>query len=552
MISWVQTTFQKHIKVFLVLLLLLLIIPFVFTIGANPGIGQGDLKAKRVEIFGVPFTSDAERSAFYREGQLSFYLLAGQAYYDPSRIQSHSFRRAASLKVADDLGIPAPTAEQVTDFIRSLPAFAGEGGGFDAAAYARFRDEMAANPQISQTNISRVLSDDWRVDQVSNVLGGPGYVLDAEIEQALARADTKWTVETATVDTSTVEQPAEPSEEELRAWFEANKARYRIPERVKVSYLEFPSANYVSSVELKDEEIVRYFEQNRSRYTPPAPQIAEGETPPPPAVVELGDVRDQVVRDLTASRARTLASKAAADFAYILFDKKIARGTEAFDRLVSAQRLEMKSPAAFAANEVPSSTGWSNQIATEAFRLSERRPVSDPLPVGDNAIVLFFDERIPPTDAELFAVRDRVAADIRENKRREAVTAKGEALRTRLADALGAGKSFADAAKEAGLETKKWEDFSLRELPQDIDYSILGRLEELQVNEVSPMSVQGTRGVLVIVTARTPPELSPASAGFEEARVSMMRQSSQATGQGIISDMVEKELLASGLAEKTE
>jgi len=42
MISWIQRTFQQHFKTVFAVLLGLIIISFVFTIGAAPGIGRAD------------------------------------------------------------------------------------------------------------------------------------------------------------------------------------------------------------------------------------------------------------------------------------------------------------------------------------------------------------------------------------------------------------------------------------------------------------------------------------------------------------------------------
>ncbi|MGH8021076.1 MAG: hypothetical protein ACREIA_22900 [Opitutaceae bacterium] len=552
MISWLQSSLQKHIKLMMVLLLIAVIVPFVFVIGNTPGLGQGDRKTKSVDLFGVPFTTDADRQSFFADGQLSFYLTVGQPYYDPNQVQLHAFSRAASLQLADKLGIPQPTEEQKTEFIRTLPAFIGQDGNFDASAYASFRDNMTANPQISPGRVSRVISEDWRIDQAEQLLGGPGYVLVGEVENALARADTRWSVSTATLDLEKIETPAQPAEEELRAWFDSHPGNYRIPERVKVSYVRFPASEFASRVELKDEDIVAYFEQNKARYAPPPPQVAEGETPPPPAEVKLADVRDRVVADLTAARARTLAEKAAADFAYLLFDRKITPGTEAFDQVVAAQNLKLESPPPFSADESPASTGWTAQVVGEAFRLGENRAVSDPMTSGGDSFVLFFEERIPSTDAEFFAVRDRVLAEVVANKRNESINARGEELRTRITDAVKSGTSFTDAAKDAALEAKQWENFSLRELPEDIDYSILSRLEDLALNEVSPMAVQGNRGVIMMVTKREAPQISNTDTAFEEARTSMMQQAASATRQGLIGGIVQNELDASGLNRESE
>lgn len=550
MISWIQTTLQKHLKVFMVLLLIAVIIPFVFTIGATPGLGTADRSGKTIELFGTPFTTDADRQEFFTDAQLSYFLSSGQPFFDSSRVQMYAFQRAAALQLADRLGVPKANQEQIREHVRTMPAFAGENGAYDPDAYTRFRDEMATNPQIGQARVTRVLNEDWRAAQVNKAIGGPGYVLSAEVRQALARADTVWTMHTATLDLAKVPAPAEPSEAELKEWFEQNAARYRIPERMKVGYVEFSAAAFLPRVQLTDAEIEAHFTANKPRYAPPPAPVKEGEPPAPPAEPVLADVRDRVAQELMTTRARSMAAKAAADFAYILFDRKITPGSEAFDGLLRAQGLTLLSVGAFTATEPPPGSGWTSAVLTEAFRLNENRRVSDPLQVGADTIVLFHEERIPAADADFFAVRDKVAADVREDRRRAAITREGEAVRARLAAALQTGASVADVAGQAGLAHRVWEDFTLRNLPQEIDYSALGRIEELSLGEVSPMAVQGEQGVFTIVSRRQTPTVADSGEAFEAARTSMMRQGAMVTAQGLLGEIVERELVATGLASR--
>ena len=52
MISWIQKYFQQHFKVMFAVLLGVIIISFVFTIGAAPGIGRADRRMIDREFFG--------------------------------------------------------------------------------------------------------------------------------------------------------------------------------------------------------------------------------------------------------------------------------------------------------------------------------------------------------------------------------------------------------------------------------------------------------------------------------------------------------------------
>jgi len=551
MFTWIQTTFKKHLPVFIVLLLLLLIIPFVFTIGAMPGLGFAERKTRKLEIFGKPFTTEAQRNAFFEGASLSVFLTTGRPALDGNQLQFYAFRRAAALQYADKLGIPEPTEENLAEFIKTLPAFQGPDGSYSREAYTRFRDNIAANPQADVSLINRVLRDDWRVAQVERILGGPGFVTDDEIRQVLIRNHTRWTVERATLDLSGITDPTEPTEEEIQQWFETNKIRYRLPERVRVDYALFRASEYAVKVQLTDDEISAYFEQNKSRYRQPAPEVAEGETPPPPVEPTLEEVRDRVVADLTRIRARTLAAEAAADFAYDLFDRGLKPGTIEFDNELAARGIRLQAAPPVAAGGVVPALGWTPQITSAIAKLDEDRPVSDPLQAGDNIYVAIFRERIPAADATLAEVRDRVIADLKAHRNRQAITARGKEIREKLLAALAEGKTFAEAAQAEGLEVKRWENFTFSELPQDIDYGVLSRLEELAPGEISPMSVQGTTGVFVHVVAREEPPIDPASEEYIATRENLMRQGSALTAQGVLAELVQRELVAAGLAEET-
>ncbi len=50
MISWLQTNFQKHFRVLFIVLLGVIIVAFVFTIGAAPGIGDGRNQNRNIQF----------------------------------------------------------------------------------------------------------------------------------------------------------------------------------------------------------------------------------------------------------------------------------------------------------------------------------------------------------------------------------------------------------------------------------------------------------------------------------------------------------------------
>lgn len=548
MISWIQKTFFENFRIIFLVILGALVVSFILTIGNfGGGIGRADTVRRSFKLFGVPFSTDEDRRSVVTDGQISSSLT--NPYVGPNQVQLHAFQRLFALQLADELGIPEPTQSQLEDFIRTMPAFAGPDGSYDPKAYARFLDSTQTMPGISQSRFARVFREDWRIEQINEALGGPGFVLDTIVKNSVAQVDTRWSVHTATIDLSTIQPATEPTNEQLTEWFEANGFRYQTPERVRVDFIGFRAADNTASVpEPTDEQIVRYFEQNKARYQPPPPEVAEGEEPPPPVTPALADARTEVIADLKQVLASRQAADKAASFAYDLFDKKIKPGTEAFTKYLADNSLTLVPVPPFTATEPPPGLGWNPQVLQEAFKLGENHRISDPVSVGPNSVVLIFEERLAPADALFLNVKDRVLADFQADRRQKLIAEKGAELQSLLSSGVSSGKSFVEAATEAGLTTKSWENFSYREPPEDIDYNVFPRLPEIPEKTVSSMTVRGNEGVFTFISSKIIPDVPASGSEFDVARQRLMNQIAAATLRGIYVETVQTELVATGLA----
>ena len=551
MISWIQKTFFENFRIIFLVVLGALVVSFVMTIGNFGGIGRADAVRRSFELFGTPYSTEEERRNVETDGRISSNLT--NPYVDGSQVQLHAFQRLAALQMADELGIPGPTESQLEDFIRSMPAFAGPDGNYDPQAYSRFLDSTQMMPGISQSRFVRVFREDWRIQQVSAALGGPGFVLDAIVKNAVAQVDTRWSVHTATIDLATVQPANEPTEAQLLEWFEANGFRYQTPERLRVSLVEFRADDSTASLpKLTEEQVVRYFEQNKARYQAPQPQVPEGEEAPPPVAASLADVRTEVVADLERTLASRQAADKAAGFAYDIFDQEIQPGTAAFTGFLATNELSLISVPPFTATEPPPGLGWNPQVLQEAFKLGSNDRISDPVSIGPNSAVLIFEERIAPADGLFPNVRDQVLADFQADRRQKLITEKGTALKASLSHAISSGKNFAEAAEAEGLQTKSWIDFSYRQPPENIDYNIFPRLPELPEKTVSSMSVRGEEGVFTFISSKVIPDVPADGQDFENARTNLMNQMAASTLRGIFIEAVQTELVAAGLAQDSE
>jgi peptidyl-prolyl cis-trans isomerase D len=548
MISWLQTRFQKHYQVLFLVLLAVIIVAFVFTIGASPGIGRADRTGPQREVFGTSLTTEQDQRDFFEVAQISAYLQTGSQSIGSAEVQDYAFQRAATLSIANSLNLPGPSDEQLDEYIRTLGAFAGPDGQYDNEIYARFLDNVAVNPMLSESIVAYVLNEDYRAQEANKLVGGPGYVLDSEVRTQQERLKAVWTVAEGTLSLAGFNPTIESTDEQLEAFYEQNSFRYEIPERMSVGYVVFDAADYTESVELTQADLALHFAANKDRYQSLFDTGSEESDEARPEV-QLDDVRDMVESDLRLEKAKNIAVRTASDFAYALFENNIQPDSEAFASMISNSGLEPLLVPPFARGQIPEGMAWNRQIVDEAFKLTSDHWFSDPLTVGNTVILMFYQDRLASYTPEFADVRAQVSSDYADEQKRELFIAKGEELKAQLQNSIDSGKTFSEAATEAGLETKEWVDFTFQAPPDDFNYSILSRLDQIPVGGVSDMVVARDQGSIVHVVSRSVP-----ADGIDEEEIESTRKQiaslNSNLGQSLIySDMVRDELIRSGLAD---
>ncbi len=548
MISWIQRYFQRHFKVVFLLLLAAMAIPMIFIYSASGGLGRASRRRHDVQLFGQSWGSSEEMAALEFKARLSGQLSG-------NTIAANTEGRAALLYLADKFGVPLPTKEQLVAFIQTRPAFQGPDGKYDPQQYSRIRDMLNANTiGYTEAQVHQVLMEDWRIDHLLTAVTGPGYVADADIKRAFDQSEALWSVQTATLDLTPIKPLAEPTDKELHDWFDIHQANYETPPQVIVDYVEFNPGDYLPDIaQPSDEDIVAYFERNKAKYQkqPEAPG-PDGKAPPP-VETTLADVRDQVISDMRKARAEAQANGAAADFAALLSRQQITPDSPAFDKLLAQHKLTLKTAPAFSQREWPASLNWNPTIANSAWRLGPANPVSDALRAGENTVVLFYRGKTEAVPATFERARDRVLADVRVEKRRQAIVARGQQLQNKLQSAIASGQSFADAAKPESLDVKSWDKFKISgRPPEGMDYAIFQNLPQQNVHEVSQMSIQSERGTFVYVSDREEPDPKQQADAYASVRHDTMDYAARLAANIAMREMIDKAKLASGLSTDKE
>ncbi len=550
MISWIQKYFQHHFKLIFAILLFVMVVPLIWVFNPSSGLGRGDRQVTQREFFGYNLAMADDQARLMGDANLSASLQIGSmGGLDNEQLQQYAFQRAAGLHLADQLHIPRATVNEIKEAIPKLRMFAGPTGEFDQKSYDTFRDNLKSGRSgLTQSDIARVIGDDIRVEKVNKLLAGPGYVMPSDVKQQLERADTQWTLATATADYAAFKPEIKATDAELTKFFEDNAFRYEIPPRMVASYVEFPTASYVSKVTVGDADVRAFYDANPARFPKPADaKAADAKDAKPNPDADFAAVRPQVQAAFVQDRARRLAIIAASDFAVSVYESKVRNGAQ-LDTYLASKNITLKQLAPFTHEQGPAELGRSPQIADEAFKLSNEHFVTDALPSQTGAVVLFFKDLQPSRKPQFAEVRDKVTADYIEGEKRKRFVEAGKQAKALIEARLKAGDTFEKAAATASsstglkLDVKTLPTFSLRTPAQGVDYSVIPALDQLSKGQISDMVINADNGVFVYAADKKQPDMSESSPKYAETREQLANLSARISASSTMTEIVDREI----------
>lgn len=548
MISWIQHHLIRHGRWVFLSLLAVIILAFVFTIGNTPGCTTDRSNYQPNLFYGIDLNSPLEREGLVEKASLSAYL-NGQQELRGGEVET----RIAMLHLADKAGIPAPSQNALAEYIKTKNAFRGPEGSFSPDAYTSFVDQFESNPRASKGMVVQVLEEDYRIEQVTEALAGPGYILPTEASAQAQQRRTNLNLTTAGLSYADFQPEIEPDEATLKAYYQENKQSYEIPERVQASYALFESERFADQLpEPGEAELREHFAANRAEFveaykqenpTPEADQAAEGEesanTEPAGSAeaVTFGKVRDAVAQSFAIQQAARMANEAAQAFAYQLYRDNIALDSAAFNQLLNESNVNLIEIEPYT-EAGAQQRALSPEMLESAFALTGKRYYSDAYEVDDGYAVLIYEGRIEPTIPPYEEVAAEVAADYQTEKKRELFNEKGEALKTELEAAISEGTAFSEAAESLNLEISDYEEFEVKDAPRELNRSALQQAQSLDEGQISPMLNLGGTGTFVYVETKEVPELNEEDPDLAQTRNMLQRWASFTTRSDLTNELV--------------
>jgi peptidyl-prolyl cis-trans isomerase D len=115
------------------------------------------------------------------------------------------------------------------------------------------------------------VKDQILFEKVRSMVGGSASVTDAEVRDRFLKENTKVKFDYAVLKKDDIEKGLHPTDPELKAYYDKNKATYNnsIPEKRKVSYVVVDTSKLQAETSISQQELQGYYSQHQDEYRVP-------------------------------------------------------------------------------------------------------------------------------------------------------------------------------------------------------------------------------------------------------------------------------------------
>jgi hypothetical protein len=349
----------------------------------------------------------------------------------------------------EDFGV-YPNEEEITNYLRSLRPFAGPDQKFSPEAYQNFVDKGMGRLGLGEKDLRELASDMIAMKKINAIVGSGLVVSKDAVARNLALENQQITGSIAKLELTPYEEKIEPTEEEIKTYWESISDSFTTEPKRKFSFIIATPEAVIDTEADKVEEPETIAEAAASDEVKEAARKKKEEEKAKHAG-EMAEKRRKAQFDLD-----TLVS----DFIDQVEEQKGA----GFEELAKEYKWEVKTTGLFPLSAVPADIALNvrfnsqgGKVSDQLFKIIETSDplskISEAIPVGENQwIVARLDEEEKSRPKTYPEARDEARAQYILEKATEAIkTAANEDI-TKIKESLAAGKAFAEAAKEAGIE----------------------------------------------------------------------------------------------------
>ena len=367
-----------------------------------------------------------------------------------------------------------PSASEVAEVVRKLPAFQGD-SGFDINKFNDLVQNGLAPLGLAEEHIEQLVRDQICLNEIQKLLAAGVSFPKSELDENFQRGYDKLYVSVIRFQSADFDKDIKINDEDIQKYYDAHKAELKTDEKCKVEFVQLT---------LSEEE----------------KKLA-------------GKERIEALQKL-ADRAT--------DFTQALLEK----GAD-FKQAAAKSQLPVHETGEFTAAELDPKLKVDPKLGAAAFKLSVQEPNSDPVQVADGFFILHLTGKTEARPLTLEEAKPKVVEALKKTRDREVMSTKGAELVQQLREAKKSGQPLDAAIEKAGVKPEKLPAFSLIEEEQEKSdakeqknrapelLAVKDAVALLNPGDVSDFVPSGTDGFIAILEKRE--SLADANAGEKKA-----------------------------------
>ena len=349
----------------------------------------------------------------------------------------------------EDMGLYA-SEEEISEAVKGLPAFSAN-GKYSEEAYVSFVDKRLGRLGMTEQYLRDIARENICLNKLVNILGGNLSPARSAVQDQIEAQAQTITLAKVTFNRDDFVEKENPTEEEIKVYWEANQDAYKTDEQRRISYY------YI--------KIPEEVEETKSEST--TTDVTEEE--PKEAAAKAATAK----AERRAAEAKNLKRKVV-KFEDSLIDSEDKKKPLDFSALVAEQEGEVVKTELFTRDTLPSELkgltlrGTLNGnrslsdiiFQTQTYKNDYDR-VSDAQPVGEDGWIIFLlEEIVEPVVLEYADARNKARAQLIGQNATEKVKQAAKDTREEVLELMKSGKDFDTAAREKGLSPVQVGPFS--------------------------------------------------------------------------------------------
>ncbi|MCC7299966.1 MAG: SurA N-terminal domain-containing protein [Verrucomicrobia bacterium] len=452
------TRFHKLIqsKVIWYIILGVIVVSFVgfFTPTMRSG-GRQQKVGAAGELFGKKVSRSEYDSAKYNS--YVWYILSSGRMLQMTdelnaSLRGEAWRRLVVLRKAQAEKIPV-TDKEVIQQIQTLPLFCAENGAFDINIYKAVIRQLNLSPR----QVEELFREQLTIYKMMYRPMQAALISSQELKKAYQLYTDRFILDYVVIPRAQVEKTVTVSKEAAMALFAQNPEAFRMPPKVRVSYVEFPVSNFLAKAEVPAGAAQEFYNKNIEDY-----RIANTNGNAEAEYKAFDKVEGAINKQLKQIAARKLAVEKAGEFVVDVAPKAEGKQPD-FKAAATASGLKIKTLPAFGLKEELKGIDATAPFCQAAFSL-ENDPYSsfsDPVAGKDTVYVLSLEQRLASFLPTFDVVADEVTQVARKQAVSKALAERAMEIEQAVAKAMGTGAGFKTAVTPFGLKVQTTAEFDL-------------------------------------------------------------------------------------------